>query len=89
VPAFSASAIVLESLWDQVRRQNVLGLIVQLEVLPKPMQTCSFLSVKVKWLIKLATVVKCNLTLGLLQFTFCQRHLTFIRSIFSSSILSI
>ena len=39
MPAFSASAIVLESLWDQVRRQNVLGLIVQLEVSPKIMQT--------------------------------------------------
>jgi hypothetical protein len=46
MPAFLASAIVLESLWDQVRRQNVLGLIVQLEVSPKPMQTYSFLSVK-------------------------------------------
>jgi len=39
MPAFSASAIVLESLWDQVRRQNVLGLIVQLEVLPELTQT--------------------------------------------------
>jgi hypothetical protein len=28
MPAFSASAIVQELLWDQVRRQNVLGLIV-------------------------------------------------------------
>jgi hypothetical protein len=35
MPAFSASAIVLVLLWDQVRRQNVLGLIVQLEVSPK------------------------------------------------------
>jgi len=46
MPAFSASAIVLESLWDQVRRQNFLGLIVQLEVSPKLMQTYSFLSEK-------------------------------------------
>jgi hypothetical protein len=46
VPAFSAPAIVPVSLWDQVRRQNVLGLMVQLEVLPKLMQTGSFLSVK-------------------------------------------
>ena len=37
--AFSASAIVLELLWDQVRRQNVLGLIVQLEVSPKLMHS--------------------------------------------------
>ena len=56
MPAFSASAIVLVLLWDQVRRQNILGLIVQLEVSPKLMQTCSFLSKKVKWLIKLATI---------------------------------
>jgi len=46
MPSFSASAIVLESLWDQVRRQNVLGLIVHLEVSPKLMQTYSFLSEK-------------------------------------------
>ena len=46
MPAFSASAIVLELLWDQVRRQNVLGLIVQLEVSPKLMHSYSFLSVK-------------------------------------------
>ena len=39
MPAFSASAIVLELLWDQVRRQNVLGLIVQLEVSPKLMHS--------------------------------------------------
>ena len=66
MPAFSASAIVLVLLWDQVRRQNILGLIVQLEVSPKLMQTCSFLSEKVKWLIKLATMAKYNMTLGLL-----------------------
>jgi len=42
MPAFSASAIVLESLWDQVRRQNFLGLIVQLEVSPKLMQIYFF-----------------------------------------------
>jgi hypothetical protein len=46
MPAFSASAIVLESLWDQIHRQNVLGLILQLEVSPKLMQTYYFLSVK-------------------------------------------
>ena len=45
MPAFSASAIVLVLLWDQVRRQNVLGLIVQLEVSPKLMHSCSLLSV--------------------------------------------
>ena len=50
MPAFSASAIVLVLLWDQVRRQNVLGLIVQLEVSPKLMQTCSFLSEKLNGL---------------------------------------
>jgi hypothetical protein len=52
MPAFSASAIVLVLLWDQVRRQNILGLIVQLEVSPKLMHSSSFLSEKVKWLIK-------------------------------------
>jgi len=46
MPAFSASAIVLVLLWDQVRRQNILGLIVQLEVSPKLMHSCSFLSEK-------------------------------------------
>ena len=50
MPAFSASAIVLVLLWDQVRRQNILGLIVQLEVSPKLMQTYSFLSVKLNGL---------------------------------------
>ncbi len=44
--AFSASAIMLVLLWDQVCRQNILGLIVQLEVSPKLTQTCYFLSVK-------------------------------------------
>ncbi len=39
MPAFSASAIVLESLWDQVHTRNVLGLIVQLEVSPKLIKT--------------------------------------------------
>ena len=46
MPAFSASAIVLVLLWDQVRRQNILGLIVQLEVSPKLMHPSSFLSEK-------------------------------------------
>ena len=46
MPAFSASAIVLELMLDQVRRQNVLGLIVHVEVPPKLMQTYSFLSEK-------------------------------------------
>ncbi len=50
MPAFSASAIVLVLLWDQVRRQNILGLIVQLEVSPKLMHSYSFLSVKLKGL---------------------------------------
>ena len=50
MPAFSASAIVLVSLWDQVRRQNILGLIVQLEVSPKLMHSCSFLSEKLNGL---------------------------------------
>ena len=42
MPAFSASAIVLVLLWDQVRRQNILGLIVQLEVSPKLMHFLFF-----------------------------------------------
>jgi hypothetical protein len=50
MPAFSASAIVLVLLWDQVRRQNILGLIVQLEVSPKLMHSCSFLSEKLNGL---------------------------------------
>ncbi len=50
MPAFSASAIVLVLWWDQVRRQNVLGLIVQLEDSPKLMQNCSFLSEKLNGL---------------------------------------
>ncbi len=67
MPAFSASAIVLVLLWDQVRRQNILGLIVQLEVSPKLMHSYSFSICKVKRLIKPATVSKCNLALDLLQ----------------------
>ena len=66
MPAFSASAIVLELLWDQVRRQNILGLIVQLEVSPKLMQTCSFLSKKGKMAYKASDNSKYNMTLGLL-----------------------
>ena len=50
MPAFSASAIVLVLLWDQVRRQNILGLIVQLEVSPKLMHSSSFLSEKLNGL---------------------------------------
>ena len=56
MPAFSASAIVLVLLWDQVRRQNILGLIVQLEVSPKLMHFLFFSICKVKWLIKLETI---------------------------------
>ena len=56
MPAFSASAIVLVLLWDQVRRQNILGLIVQLEVSPKLMHFLFFSIREVKWLIKLATI---------------------------------
>ena len=56
MPAFSASAIVLVLLWDQVRRQNILGLIVQLEVSPKLMHFLFFSISKVKWLIKLETI---------------------------------
>jgi hypothetical protein len=55
MPAFSASAIVLESWWDQVRRQNVLGLTVQLAVSPKHMHFLFFSICEVKWLIKLET----------------------------------
>jgi hypothetical protein len=50
MPAFSASAIMIVLLWDQVRRQNILGLIVQLEVSPKLMHSYSFLSAKLKGL---------------------------------------
>ena len=50
MPAFSASAIVLSYCGTKVRRQNILGLIVQLEVSPKLMHSCSFLSVKLNGL---------------------------------------
>ena len=51
MPAFSASAIVLKVICGtKVRRQNILGLIVQLEVLPKLMHSCSFLSEKLNGL---------------------------------------
>ena len=56
MPAFSASAIVLSYCGTKVRRQNILGLIVQLEVSPKLMQFLFFSICKVKWLIKLATI---------------------------------
>ncbi len=65
--AFSASAIMLESLWDQVHRQNILGLILQLEVSPKLMHFLFFSICEVKWLIKLETETKCNMTLCLLH----------------------
>ncbi len=50
MPAFSASAIVLKLCGTKVRRQNILGLIVQLEVSPKLMHSSSFLSEKLNGL---------------------------------------
>jgi hypothetical protein len=67
MPAFSAPAIVLESILDQLRRKNVLGFIVQREVSPKLLHFLILSYLRSKMAYKASDSNKSNLTLGLLH----------------------